>query len=54
MEKDGGVYIKGSEADIKGGKRIVNIKTTPKDQEKLVIVGRSVYAHDRITSTNSL
>ena len=39
VEKDGGVYIKGSEADIKGGKRVVNIKTSPKDQERVVIVG---------------
>jgi hypothetical protein len=40
VEKDGGVYIKGKEADIKGGKRTVNIKTTPSSQDKLVIVGR--------------
>ncbi|KIY02377.1 uncharacterized protein Z520_02515 [Fonsecaea multimorphosa CBS 102226] len=39
IEKDGGVYVKGKEADIKGGKRTVNIKTTPSSQEKLVIVG---------------
>ena len=39
-EKDGGVYIKGAEADIKGGSRRVNIKTKPTSQEKVVIVGR--------------
>ena len=39
FEKDGGVYIKGKEADIKGGSRKVNIKTTPQSDEKLVIVG---------------
>jgi hypothetical protein len=39
VEKDGGVYIKGKEADIKGGKRTVNIKTTPSSSDKLVIVG---------------
>ncbi|OAP64510.1 hypothetical protein AYL99_00482 [Fonsecaea erecta] len=39
IEKDGGVYVKGKEADIKGGKRTVNIKTTPSSQEKLIIVG---------------
>ena len=39
VEKDGGVYIKGKEADIKGGKRTVNIKTSPKGQEKVIIVG---------------
>ncbi|KAJ9616541.1 Apoptosis-inducing factor 1 [Cladophialophora chaetospira] len=38
IEKDGGVYIKGKEADIKGGKK-VNIKTTPSSDDKLVIVG---------------
>ena len=42
IEKDGGVYIKGKEADIKGGKRQVNIKTTPQDNEKVVIVGGCV------------
>ncbi len=40
VEKDGGVYIKGKEVDIKGGKRTVNIKTSPKGQDKVVIVGR--------------
>lgn len=39
VEKDGGVYVKGKEADIKGGKRTVNIKTTPSSEDKLVIVG---------------
>ncbi|KIW88072.1 uncharacterized protein Z519_11182 [Cladophialophora bantiana CBS 173.52] len=39
MEKAGGVYITGKEADIKGGRRTVNIKTTPSSQERLVIVG---------------
>jgi hypothetical protein len=39
LEKDGGVYIKGKEADIKSGKRTVNIKTTPQSKEKVVIVG---------------
>ncbi|EXJ70677.1 uncharacterized protein A1O5_05667 [Cladophialophora psammophila CBS 110553] len=39
VEKDGGVYITGKEADIKGGKRTVNIKTTPSSQERLVVVG---------------
>ena len=38
-EKDGGVYIKGKEADIKGGKRTVNIKPSSKGQEKVVIIG---------------
>ena len=38
-EKDGGVYIKGKEGDIKGGKRTVNIKTTPSSDEKVVIIG---------------
>lgn len=39
FEKDGGVYIKGSESDIKGGKRQVNIKTKPTSQDRVVIVG---------------
>ena len=39
-EKDGGVYIQGKEADIKGGSRRVNVKTKPSSQEKVVIVGR--------------
>lgn len=39
-EKNGGVYIKGKESDIKGGKRHINIKTSPSGEEKVVIVGR--------------
>jgi hypothetical protein len=39
QEKDGAVYIKGKEADIKGGKRVVNIKTKPSSQELVVIAG---------------
>merc|ERR1712000_435369 len=39
IEKDGGVYITGKEADIKGGKRQDNVKTTPSTDEKVVIVG---------------
>ena len=38
LEKDGGVYIKGKEADIKGGRK-VDIATTPSSQDKLVIIG---------------
>lgn len=38
-EKDGGVYITGKEADIKGGKRTINVKTAPSLKEKVVIVG---------------
>ncbi|KAK3620356.1 Apoptosis-inducing factor 1 [Elasticomyces elasticus] len=39
--RDGGVYIKGKEADIKGGRRPLkfNVKAS-KDAEKVVIVGR--------------
>ena len=40
VEKNGGVYVKGKEGDIKGGKRPVNIKTKPSSDDKLVIVGR--------------
>jgi NADPH-dependent 2,4-dienoyl-CoA reductase/sulfur reductase-like enzyme/nitrite reductase/ring-hydroxylating ferredoxin subunit len=39
VEKNGGVYIKGQEKDIKGGSRKVNIKTTPQSDDKVVIVG---------------
>ncbi|KIV82534.1 hypothetical protein PV11_04636 [Exophiala sideris] len=39
IEKDGGVYITGKESDIKGGKRQVNVKTTPSSSDKVVIVG---------------
>jgi hypothetical protein len=41
-EKDGAVFIKGKEGDIKGGKRVLNIKTTPKSEERVVIVGRCI------------
>jgi len=39
FEKDDGVYIKGQESDIKGGKRTVNIRTKPTSQDRVVIVG---------------
>jgi hypothetical protein len=39
IEKDGGVYITGTESNIKGGKRTVNIKTKPTSEDKVVIVG---------------
>lgn len=38
-EKDGAVFIKGKEADIKKGSRQVNIKTKPTSDDKVVIVG---------------
>lgn len=39
VEKDGGVYVAGKEGDIKGGKKTINIKTTPSSQDKVVIIG---------------
>ncbi|KAK3723231.1 Apoptosis-inducing factor 1 [Vermiconidia calcicola] len=39
IEKDGGVYIKGEESTIKSSKRTLNIKCSPKGQEKVVVVG---------------
>ncbi|RVX72720.1 hypothetical protein B0A52_04118 [Exophiala mesophila] len=38
-EKNGAVYIKGKEADVKKGSRQVNIKTKPTSDDKVVIVG---------------
>lgn len=38
-EKDGAVYVKGKEKDIKDGKRQVNISTKPSSDDKVVIVG---------------
>lgn len=38
-EKDGAVYIKGKEVDIKAGKRVISIKSEPKTKENVVIVG---------------
>jgi NADPH-dependent 2,4-dienoyl-CoA reductase/sulfur reductase-like enzyme/nitrite reductase/ring-hydroxylating ferredoxin subunit len=40
LEKDGGVYIKAQEKQIKDGRRFLNIKPQSKSQEKVVIVGR--------------
>ncbi|TKA62160.1 hypothetical protein B0A55_02876 [Friedmanniomyces simplex] len=40
VQKDGAVYIKGQEADIKAGRRTLNPKCQAKDSEKVVIVGR--------------
>jgi len=38
-EKNGAVYVKGKEKDIKDGKRQVNITTKPTSDDKVVIVG---------------
>ncbi|KAK5047435.1 hypothetical protein LTR84_006531 [Exophiala bonariae] len=38
-EKNGAVYVKGKEKDIKDGKRQVNISTKPSSDDKVVIVG---------------
>ncbi|RMZ87808.1 hypothetical protein DV736_g4962, partial [Chaetothyriales sp. CBS 134916] len=39
VEKDGSVYVRGKEADIKAAKRVVGVKVVPKNQQRLVIVG---------------
>ncbi|KIX07708.1 uncharacterized protein Z518_02362 [Rhinocladiella mackenziei CBS 650.93] len=39
VEKNSGVYIKGTDSDIMGGKRRINIKTKPTTQDRVVIVG---------------
>jgi NADPH-dependent 2,4-dienoyl-CoA reductase/sulfur reductase-like enzyme/nitrite reductase/ring-hydroxylating ferredoxin subunit len=54
VEKDGAVYIKGKEADIKGGKRTVNIKTTPQSDEKVVIIGSGSGAFGAILKLREL
>lgn len=38
-EKNGAVYVKGKEKDIKDGKRQVNISTKPSSDDRVVIVG---------------
>ncbi|EMC98674.1 hypothetical protein BAUCODRAFT_119980 [Baudoinia panamericana UAMH 10762] len=40
LEKDGGVWIKGKEEDLKNGRRFLNIKCKASGSEKVVIVGR--------------
>jgi len=40
VSKDGGVYIKGQEKQIKDGRRFLNIKCKSSGSEKVVIVGR--------------
>lgn len=40
VSKDGGVYIKGQEQQIKQGRRTLSIKCQSKGQDKVVIVGR--------------
>lgn len=39
IEKDGGVYVKGSEDNIKAGRRKPSYKVKSAGQEKVVIVG---------------
>jgi hypothetical protein len=43
MERDGGVYIKGEESAIKGGRRIPNVKCKSEGQDKVVVVGGYVF-----------
>ncbi|USW53676.1 Putative FAD/NAD-linked reductase, dimerization domain superfamily, FAD/NAD(P)-binding protein [Septoria linicola] len=40
VQKDGGVYIKGSEADIKAARRNLSIKCKASGPDKVVVVGR--------------
>lgn len=40
VTKDGGVYVKGQEKQIKDGRRTASIKPQSKSQERVVIVGR--------------
>ncbi|CAK1356862.1 Apoptosis-inducing factor 1 [Cercospora beticola] len=40
VQKDGGVYIKGNEADIKAARRTLSIKCKAQGQDKVVVVGR--------------
>jgi hypothetical protein len=42
-EKNGGVYIKGEESAIKGGRRIPNVTCKSQGQDKVVVVGGYVY-----------
>lgn len=39
LVKDGGVYIKGEESSIKGGRRQPNVECSAQGQDKVVIVG---------------
>jgi hypothetical protein len=42
FEKDGAVYVKGQESDIKNGRRQPNVKCSSTGNERVVIVGGSV------------
>jgi hypothetical protein len=39
MEKNGGVYVKGEESAIKGGRRIPNVTCKSQGEDKVVVVG---------------
>src|SRR5690242_20199371 len=39
MEMNGGVYVKGEESAIKGGRRIPNVKCKSQGEDKVVVVG---------------
>ena len=39
LEKNGGVYIKGEESDIKNGRRSPDVKCSSTGGEKVVVVG---------------
>lgn len=42
FEKDGAIYVKGQESDIKNGRRKPNVKCSSTSSERVVVVGGSV------------
>jgi hypothetical protein len=51
MEKNGGVYVKGEESAIKGGRRIPNVMCKSQGEDKVVVVGGYVRPRPCLSST---
>ena len=50
MEKNGGVYVKGEESAIKGGRRIPNVTCKSLGEDKVVVVGGYVKPRPYLSS----
>jgi hypothetical protein len=54
MEKDGGVYVRGEESAIKGGRRIPNVTCNSQGEDKVVVVGGYVRSRSCLSSALAL
>lgn len=53
MEKNGGVYVKGEESAIKGGRRTPNVTCKSQGEDKVVVVGGYVRSRPMLVERSS-